>query len=85
MAECGCRVVAERRVDPRKNLTITTSTTIAYCPMHKAAPAMLAALEGVAAVGKEADAAHGGYLPMLHRMAVIANEAIAQARPQEHE
>ena len=67
---CGCYIQAH-------------GTWITYCPMHKAAPDWRTALERIIVIGEEASAAHGGYLPMLNRMAAIAAEAVAQARGQE--
>ena len=92
MAEqCGC-VVRERlptadldAMDRHQALgldELDSDCEITYCPMHKAAPDWRTALERIIVIGEEASAAHGGYLPMLNRMAAIAAEAVAQARGQ---
>ena len=76
MAEqCGCTV----------GQTLTKNSTVIYCPMHKAAPEMLAALEwAMAVIEDNFDASlDGGTL--FHNARIEAIEAIAQARGQEVE
>ena len=72
--QCGCNLNFSLGPDD-----IPYDLTLAYCPMHKAAPEMLAALTRIATAGTIGDNEMGEW------MREQARKAIAQARGEEVE